>query len=309
MATFNWQTAALNPQLSDWLATRGKDIKIAVLDTGFDLAHPALKHLDKKNRKFAVGKTPLDTAVLQGRDAVADTGPDEPGHGTATLTILAARPAMTHEVAGIAPDAQYFLIKTASDSGDSRLIYMLNGLELAARLKVDIVVVPLAARAKSGKRRDNITDEKLAEVFKKLEDSGAILFSAIKNLADGDNWLDNPPADLLPAGAKMSVNVAARPTDQTSLDEIKQLPDLHFCVKNLNGMVCEVGGGYHEIGPSNSMATAVLGGIAACFLAFQKKGLLPKPGRGEVVAAISAVSKNIEEGEQVGLQILKNILS
>lgn len=307
MATFNWQSAAQSPHLSDWLATRGKGIKIAILDTGFDVSHPALKHLDKPGRKFSVGKNPLDMANLTGRDAVLDTGPDDHGHGTDILTILAAKPAMTNEVTGLAPDATYFLIKTSSESGDNRLIYLINGLELAARLKADLVIVPLAHRKLKGMKKDSIKEEKLVEVFQKLEKSGGILFSALKNLEEDDSWLENPPADVLPAGAKMSVNVAALPADEISLGEIKQIPDLHFLVKNLNGTACEVGGGYHPVGPSNSMATAVLGGLAACFLSFQKKNLKPKPGRTDLLKAFFEKAKTPEMADPDGLQILKNI--
>jgi Subtilase family len=302
MATFNWQNSLQNSSILDWLNTRGKGVKIAILDTGFDLAHPALAHLNKKKRLFSVGKTPIDTLILEGNDAVLDAD----GHGTATASILASKAAQTNQVVGFASEATFFLIKTTSESGDNRLIYLLNGLELAARLKVDLVIIPQAFRAAAWKKRDNLTDSQVENVFIKLEKSGAILLSSVKNLDDGDSWIDNPPADILPAGQKTSINVAFKPNNVADILEIKQLADLHFLIKNEGGLVCEIGGGYVDMNPSNSFSTAILGGIGACFLAFLKNKKLPRPSRAAFLKAISDVSKPLDSD---GFGIFKNSLN
>jgi hypothetical protein len=288
MANFDWPKMVEDLPGFDWMASRGKGVRIALLDTGFDLSHPALKHLNKKKRLFAVGKTPFSAAEAEGNDLISV--PD--AHGTTTASLLAAKPAQTHNLVGFAPDSILYLIKTTSDSGDNRLIYLLNGLELAADLKADLVIVPQAWRLKSWIKRDNLTDERIDLVFKKLEKSGSILLSAVKNLEPSELFSENLPSEILPAANSWSINCAAWPISANTQTDAKSVQNLHFFVKTSGGIVCEPGGGYRDLAPSNSFATAILGGIMANFIGSEKAKTKGKISKQAIFEAISSLKNN-----------------
>jgi hypothetical protein len=102
-----------------------KDVRIGVIDTSFDLSHPAFKRLRVVHRAFIDGAKPSD----------------EDWHGTAILSLLAGDP--DSGTPGLVPDAT-FLLATAfrSDAAGSasadpaRLLEALNWLD---SLGVDVV--------------------------------------------------------------------------------------------------------------------------------------------------------------------------
>ncbi len=116
---------------------RGAGVVIAVLDTGFETAHPA----------FAT------TRVLAQRDFVFDDGvvqdepADQPGasrHGTGTWSLLAAD--LPGQIIGIAPDADYLLAKTEDIRSETRVEEdnWVAAVEWAAALGAQIVSSSLA---------------------------------------------------------------------------------------------------------------------------------------------------------------------
>jgi hypothetical protein len=81
-------------RLINWkstLRTCTKSVRIGVIDTSFDLDHPALRHLKVEQGEFLDGQTPSPYDW----------------HGTAVLSLLAGDPASG--TPGLAPDATYLL--------------------------------------------------------------------------------------------------------------------------------------------------------------------------------------------------------
>lgn len=94
----------------------GRGVLIAILDTGFEIDHPALDSIDiVAARNFIDSTQPID-----GPDC-----PNEPpgfhqnGHGTLTLSVMAAN--VPGELVGVAPHASFLLAKTEITCGGTEI--------------------------------------------------------------------------------------------------------------------------------------------------------------------------------------------
>jgi subtilisin family serine protease len=84
-----------------WLATNGKQVKVAILDTGFFLDHPDFVHLK-------------DNAITKDFGGNTDST-DKKGHGTHILGLLGARTSAADGIMGLIPEAKFFLYKVLRD--------------------------------------------------------------------------------------------------------------------------------------------------------------------------------------------------
>lgn len=149
------------PSLIQWnpeLSTCTKDVRIGVIDTSFDLSHPAFKRLRVVRKEFIDGATPSD----------------EDWHGTAVLSLLAGDPASG--TPGLVPDAT-FLLATAfrsdaqgnASADPARLLEALNWLD---QLDVDIVNMSFAGPP----------DPTIARVIERMSFKGVIFVAAAGNM-------------------------------------------------------------------------------------------------------------------------------
>ena len=121
-------SGCLGPGSSNWAleATRiddvhehgktGQGIRIAVIDTGFDPAHPTLKHLVDGSTKN--GEAIAYRDFLNG-DSGIELASDDDGHGSHVLSILAAKPASVGflqeaDFHGVAPGATYLIARVCN---------------------------------------------------------------------------------------------------------------------------------------------------------------------------------------------------
>ncbi|MDT7726033.1 MAG: hypothetical protein QOI21_2609 [Actinomycetota bacterium] len=114
----------------------GKDVTVAVLDTGIDATHPDL-----------AGK------VAQAKDfsGTGDTG-DKVGHGThVASTIVGSGAASGGKYRGVAPDARLAVGKVLDDNGSGQLDDVIAGMEWAAtEVKAKVVNMSLGAAPTDG---------------------------------------------------------------------------------------------------------------------------------------------------------------
>ncbi|MCC6724084.1 MAG: S8 family serine peptidase [Saprospiraceae bacterium] len=273
MVQFDWSPKIQAAVFKKWQATNGKGVKIAVLDTGLDLAHPALSQLGQPGHKLnaaAVGFDPANPHLF-GNGDVADAHRKK-GHGTQCTSLLSARPTATDALSGIAPAAEVFIIKVNTvDHKFFRIKDLLRGLEAAANLKVDIILVSIAYPPED-LAAEGISTAEVDRVFGLVEQSGAVLFSALPNKKDQDSWL-GIAAKSFPGQRPNSINVGA--VSQAMLNgrlaEIDAEAGVHFLVSNAKGVLCKISGEYVEEPISSSYATYLVGGIAALCLASQKQ--------------------------------------
>ncbi len=110
-----------------WKLTKGKGIKIAVLDTGIAPNHPALKE-----------------SILEAVDfsRTASNAGDGHGHGTHFAGIIAAREIISGH-GGIAPHARLLIGKVLNDNGLGSPKAITNGILWAVDCGADIITLNL----------------------------------------------------------------------------------------------------------------------------------------------------------------------
>ena len=124
-----WATLQLDVPAVQRLGYRGAGVRIAVLDAGFNTAHPYM----------------AGAQVIARRDYVGSSVPDTAGeaHGTATWSLLAAN--QPGRLVGVAPDAQYILARTEYAPSETRVEEdnWVAGVEAAESLGVNIITSSL----------------------------------------------------------------------------------------------------------------------------------------------------------------------
>ena len=120
-----YNLAGYDPQ-SLWQHTNGEGIKIAVLDTGVDPWHPALRNNIKECRSFT-------------RDG-AET--DEDGHGTMLAGVITASKC-SGPMHGIARGAELYIGKVVRNATGGVIEDLLHGIEWAIAIRANIICVCL----------------------------------------------------------------------------------------------------------------------------------------------------------------------
>lgn len=123
----NWGLYALSvPQA--WSKTRGRGVKVAVLDTGIDVHHPDLA----PNLKGGVNFTSGNPSDIQ----------DRQGHGTHVAGIIAACDNGIG-VVGVAPEAELYAVKVLNDDGSGNFTALMRGLRWCVDHGIDIACMSL----------------------------------------------------------------------------------------------------------------------------------------------------------------------
>ncbi len=126
-----------------WKETKGKGVKVAILDSGISHSHPDLECID--SRSF-VGNDPHDTE-------------DNTGHGTHCAGIVCAK--NSGKVKGIAPDVELFVAKITDADWESDKPPVLKALKWAVELvKADIVLMSFSDVDKNEKLEEYLKDIK-----------------------------------------------------------------------------------------------------------------------------------------------------
>ncbi|WP_329124828.1 S8 family peptidase [Streptomyces sp. NBC_01353] len=108
----------------------GKGVKVAVLDTGYDPAHP-----DLKNKVTAEQNFTWDESVA-----------DRNGHGTHVASTVAGSGAASQgRYKGVAPGADLLVGKVLDGGGSGYISWILEGMEWAAAQHADIVSMSLGS--------------------------------------------------------------------------------------------------------------------------------------------------------------------
>ncbi len=108
----------------------GKDVKVAVLDTGFDLDHPDFKGRDITTSSFVPGET------IQ----------DGHGHGTHTTGTACGNVDIDGQRYGVAKDSLIHVGKVLSNEGSGAQAWILNGMAWAADSGCKVISMSLGSR-------------------------------------------------------------------------------------------------------------------------------------------------------------------
>ncbi|MFH0345359.1 serine protease Isp [Bacillus vallismortis] len=145
---------------------KGKNVKIAVLDTGCDISHPDLKN-----------------QVIGGKNFTDDDGGKEDvisdynGHGTHVAGTIAANDS-NGGIAGVAPEASLLIVKVLGGAnGSGQYKWIINGINYAVEQKADIISMSLGG--------PNDVPE-LEEAVKNAVKNGVLVVCAAGNEGDGN---------------------------------------------------------------------------------------------------------------------------
>ncbi|PJY98954.1 MULTISPECIES: serine protease Isp [Bacillus] len=145
---------------------KGKDVKIAVLDTGCDTSHPDLK-----------------SQIIGGKNFTDDDGGKEDvisdynGHGTHVAGTIAANDS-NGGIAGVAPEASLLIVKVLGGAnGSGQYEWIINGINYAVEQKVDIISMSLGGPSDV---------PELEEAVKNAVKNGVLVVCAAGNEGDGN---------------------------------------------------------------------------------------------------------------------------
>jgi hypothetical protein len=180
-----WGTIALNLGKTHKNYT-GKNIIVAVLDTGVDGTHPDLKG------NLVDGYSTITNEIIS-----KDVNSDYQGHGTHVAGIIAAKK-NDIGITGISPDAKIMPIKVLGANGGSDLT-VASGIKYAVENGANVINLSLGGERNLFEKNDNLTC---------IEINNAINKNIPVIVASGNQGSYLNPLNL-PAGCEGSISVAA----------------------------------------------------------------------------------------------------
>lgn len=173
----------------------GKNVRVAILDTGLDEQHPDFIHRNITSRSFISG----------------ETAHDGNGHGTHCAGI-ACGPATPHSPPryGVAHDADIFIGKVLSDQGSGGDGAVLEGINWAVENDCDIVSMSLGSPAEAGQPHSDIFET----VAQRALATGTVIIAAAGNESRRPEHIApvshpaNCPSILAVAAVDSTLNVA-----------------------------------------------------------------------------------------------------
>ena len=212
--------------------TTGKNITIAMIDTGVDLTHPDLIDQITQNENFAYRISP-------------DFSNDK--HGTAVAGIMVAKKDNGTGIIGIAPDAKLIALKACWPHQTDSIEAVCNSFTLALAVNTAI---------KTGAKILNMSltgpqDAFLELLLNKAIEKGIIVIAA-------DTGLDNKDENF-PASLKKKISVQ-------SLRQPDQIPQLHTITAPGEKILTTLPHGTYDFISGSSIAAAEVSGIVALLL-------------------------------------------
>lgn len=147
----------------------GKGVRIAIIDTGCDINHPALKDRILGGTNFTTDD-----------ECNPNTYGDYKGHGTHVAGIIAGNKTEVG-VTGIAPDSKLFILKALDKNGNGNLDWIVSAINCAIDQNVDIISMSLGCP----------TDDKyLKQSIDNAVKKGILVVCASGNEGDGNGDTD-----------------------------------------------------------------------------------------------------------------------
>ncbi|MFF1453446.1 type VII secretion-associated serine protease mycosin [Streptomyces sp. NPDC058274] len=121
-----------------WAQSTGKNVKVAVIDTGVDVKNKQLtRAVDaSKGKNYLPSKNSKGEKIDRGNNQGTT---DTVGHGTRVAGIIAARPAKGTGFVGLAPDAMIIPIKQNNAEGDGTAATLAQAIGYAVDAGADVI--------------------------------------------------------------------------------------------------------------------------------------------------------------------------
>jgi len=219
---------------ASWDSSRGKGIRVAVLDTGIDGTHPDLSANYKGGVSFVPGETPADGN----------------SHGThCSGTIAAAINGIG--VVGVAPAASLYAVKVLSNSGSGQWSYLIAGINWCIANKMHVLSMSLGGPG---------APVALETMVNTAFGSGLLLVAAAGN--SGHTATGLPSTVGFPGKYKNVIAVTAIDSANVIASFSSAGPEVEICAPGVN-VLSTIPGGAYGTKSGTSMACPHVSGAAA----------------------------------------------
>ena len=213
-----------------WGCSRGKGIKVAVLDTGIDWTHPDISPNFKGSVSFVPGETALDGN----------------SHGTHCAGTIGA-PINGAGVVGVAPEASLFAVKILSNDGSGQWSWLIAGLNWCIQNRMHIGSMSLGGDG---------APAALESICNAAFSRGVLLVAAAGNAGPEMGTVG------FPAKYKNVIAVSAIDSSNVIAPFSSRGPEVEICAPGVNVLSTVPGGGYWNKS-GTSMACPHVSGAAA----------------------------------------------
>lgn len=244
-----WGIESVNASVV-WNNSTGKNVKIAVLDTGISSTHP-------------------DITVSGGINLVGKSKnnkwDDDNGHGTHVSGIIAARN-NSIGVVGVAPDAELYSVKVLDVYGNGYISDVIEGIDWSVQNNMNIISMSLGTTIYSQAFNDTAAN---------AYNSGILLVAAAGNNGDGNFTTDNV---LYPAKFDSVIAVSAIDYNNIAPFWSADGAEVELAAPGVDIYSTWLDGGYATLS-GTSMAAPFVSGVAA-LVKGKNLSLAPKEIRG-----------------------------
>lgn len=240
--------------------TRGAGIKIAVLDTGCDVAHPDFSGAILAKRNFTGG--------------AADDVHDIVGHGTHTAGTIGARD-NGQGIIGVAPDCQLLIGKVLGDDGSGSSDWIASGLHWAVDSGAQIISMSLGSPD---------ADPVMREGMEYATRKGVLTICAAGN--EGAQGVGYPAAWDDVAIAIAAIDQQGRVAPFSSVG-----PQVDVCAPGVHVVSCWPGNRYAYLDGTSMATPHVAGGVALVQFYRKQNSLPPIPDQATLNKAIHDTAK------------------
>ncbi|MBI2789667.1 MAG: S8 family peptidase [Elusimicrobia bacterium] len=248
-----------------WGTTRGKGVKLVVIDTGIDMTHPELSGIIKG------GWNAISTAA---------TFNDDNGHGTHVSGTIAAKDDDAG-VVGVAPQIDLYGVKVLDENGSGTFDDVIAGMLWAVENKMEVASMSLGA---------NSGNQALADAVEAMRKAGVILIAAAGNSGGSVGY---------PAAYPGAIAVAASDSKDKLASFSSRGPSVAVIAPGVNVKSTYMGGAYDTLS-GTSMATPHAAGLTALYVATHK-GATPEQARAALAAASTKLPGVPDIGQGAGL--------
>ncbi|MBQ2775252.1 MAG: S8 family serine peptidase [Clostridia bacterium] len=183
------------------LSYTGKNVDIAILDTGIDATHPDL-----------AGRVVSETKV-SGLGIKEDETKE---HGTGIAGVIVATPHDEKGALGVAPDANIISIDVTDDSSGKVVIKnLIDGIDLAVSKEVDIINISVGVKEGT---------EELHEAIKKAYDNGIIIIASAGNYMEDEILYPAAYDEVIAVGSLSKKHEYISPTGTKAAQKVVYLP-------------------------------------------------------------------------------------
>jgi len=233
----NWGQSLLGvPKI--WVQTKGKGVKVAILDTGVDTDHPD-----------------LEAAILTSKDFTGDGIEDVDGHGTHCAGMVGAR-INGAGFTGIAPECDLLIGKVLDNTGRGTYQQIADGVDWAVAEGADIISMSLG-----GSESDDV-------LYRAIYRALAVGITVI--CAAGNEGALMPNNITVPAIYAGVITIAAHDRKGNPTGFTSRGGELDMMAPGENILSTYVDGGYARLS-GTSMATPFVAGLAVLIISKHKQ--------------------------------------